>query len=458
MNKPLRSFLQGSVSRLQQIGANSIISGGATFVIGNEAADADSIISSLTYAYLKQWIWDERSDTGVADNMRRPIIPITAIKRSEIHLRRDVELLLTEIGIDLRDLICVDECSITATAAANNLDLILVDHNLISSSVLAQLGAAPDDIVREVLDHHEDSGSYLSASVREIEFDMINKKPEVASTCTIIAEKYLQKENIGALNEDIATLLISVIAIDSLNMDPTQKRGTSRDLNALTSLQLLFPTVQRDRLYNLLINAKTDPMFWESLSAKDAIRLDFKDFKFQNMDLSNSQSKKLSEEDRVPSLSFGVASVLQSAESFLKKKDLDDELQSYFSTLTDLSTSAADSSDDPKVLEVNTLMAIMFLTFHPQLRRSLLFFSDNEDTITALTAYLSTNSLDLNLSELEVDFDLFVHRDQGTPHRLGGRKNIFMTGYHQENLEMSRKQVAPIISNFCSNLSFTAAP
>ena len=57
--------------------------------VGNEAADADSIVSSLCYAYHNYQL-NTRSPT-MDRTTEDSFIPIVSIKRNELHLRRDVD-------------------------------------------------------------------------------------------------------------------------------------------------------------------------------------------------------------------------------------------------------------------------------------------------------------------------------------------------------------------------------
>ena len=432
-SRAMSQFLHGSKSNFLPTNFDADHARGATFVLGNEAADADSIISSLTYAKLKQW------ETG--NSVRKPIFPIVSIKRGDIHLRRDVELLLREIDLTLSDLICLDECNMANFANGCNLDLVLVDHNVLSKEVSKLLGpsAQHESIVKEILDHHEDCDAYKTATVRDIAYDSNTKSPLVASTCTLIAERFLQPLNTDALTLDIATLLIAVIAVDSLNMEPTQKRGTPRDRIALESLQLLYPTVQRDRLYNLLMNAKTDPLFWESLSARDAIRIDFKSFVYGTKNTDTSRDSVQSERCG----SFGIASVLQSVDSFLMKKDLNDELSSYLIP-TIASASPLPVSVPVPVSVLADMLVIMSLELLPEVRRSLLFFCTSESRIKSLSSYLAITGTDILLEDRS--------NIPGVPSvRTVNGQNVYMLAYNQGNTAMSRKQIAPILLDFYSS-------
>lgn len=451
MSTTLRGFTLGGIAQLKQSSVGALSSSGQTFVLGNEAADADSIISSLTYAFLKQWQCDNKIPSSSPAKLRSPFIPIVSISRKEIHLRRDVELLLNEVGLQLSDLVCVDECNIVNLASESKLDLILVDLNVLGHEMSKKFGSDQhvNAIVKEILDHHEDSGAYLQASVREIAFDAERKFPEVASTCTIVAEKYLEIDSVKALTEDIATLLVGVIALDSLNMNPSQRRGTARDQRALDSLLSLHPTIRRNHLFELLMNAKTDPLFWKSLSASDALRIDFKSFQIspqEKLPQSDDVSKETSQKQQG---SFGIASVLQSAESFLLKEDLDTELDSYFysSPVTgDCNSVPSLSSPAGLKVPVPDMLVIMNLEFTPQLSRSLLFFSSSEDRIRSLYAYLCAEGDALQLKAID--------SYKGNPSmRACSGGNVYVLAYQQGNTDMSRKQIAPFLSNYYSSAS-----
>jgi inorganic pyrophosphatase/exopolyphosphatase len=451
MPTTLRGFTLGSIAQLKQSNICALSSSGHTFVLGNEAADADSVISSLTYAFLKQWQCDNRIHSSSPAKLKTPFVPIVSVSRKEIHLRRDVELLLNEVGLKLSDLICVDECNIADLATESKLDLILVDLNVLGHEMSKKIGSdlQVNAIVKEILDHHEDSGAYLQASIREIAFDSGQKVPEVASTCTLVAEKYLEIDSVKALTEDIATLLVGVIALDSLNMNPSQRRGTPRDQRALDSLLSLHPTIRRNHLFELLMNAKTDPLFWKSLSASDAIRIDFKGFQIDSQEKLSPSSDESKETSRKQQGSFGIASVLQSAESFLLKADLDIELNSYFfpfpvseDCISVPSLSPPSGSKAP----VPDMLVIMNLEFTPQLSRSLLFFSHSEDRIRSLSAYLCAEGEALQLTAID--------SPKGNPSmRACNGGNIFVLACKQGNTDMSRKQIAPFLSSYYSSVS-----
>jgi exopolyphosphatase len=135
-----------------------------TICIGNEAADADSIISTLCYAYYKHI--QQNKDVDIdrdknTDNVTN-YFPIVCVRRDEIHLRRDVEILLQEIGVELSDLISYDEFPFDTTYLNKNYNIILIDHNALSTKVMNNNVAGEDigDKIVEIIDHHIDLDKY----------------------------------------------------------------------------------------------------------------------------------------------------------------------------------------------------------------------------------------------------------------------------------------------------------
>lgn len=411
MTKPLKTFLQG-LSKFKRSNGEA-----HTLVIGNEAADADSIISAVTYAFLRQWQASTTKQPAVA-SLCLPIVPVVSIDRKQMYLRRDVELLLKEVEIELCDLITMDEYCDTAAAGVHlPSDLVLVDHNVASKSLSSILGLSIEQqeenrLVKEILDHHKDEQRYLGSTGgighREIAFDVDTGKATVASACTLVAERYLDAANIDALTEEIAILLVAVIAVDSINMDPRAGRGTQRDLDAMNALTSRYPSINRDRLFSLMSNAKLDPLFWDSLTAKDAIYLDFKEFQGQPTTSSVSTT-------------MGVAAVLQPVTRFLTKPDLVEQLEDFFRNSN------------------NDVLVVMTFLLQPVSRRELLFVTRTSERLQSMTDFFTSNAA-LSLSSIGLT---------PTQANLGGFK---LAAYHQQNLSMSRKQVAPLLVEYYSTL------
>jgi len=113
-----------------------------TVVVGNEASDADSIITALTLAYLVQ-----KEDP---DGQGKLVIPLVACNREDMMLRRETVLLLNMCGVDAKNILHLDDPE-TIELLKKVDELVLTDHNK-ATGPLAQLG----DKVVMIIDHHQD--------------------------------------------------------------------------------------------------------------------------------------------------------------------------------------------------------------------------------------------------------------------------------------------------------------
>lgn len=185
-------------------------------VIGNQSCDADSMISSICYAYYKQFISSSlssslsvSSSSSTTTSISKQYIPIMAIKRNDIIFKREVNLLLNLINVSFDDLICIDELVLNEIYSENLLEITLVDHNQLSSN----FNELYSTIVTEIIDHHIDQGAYphIQGDSRIIAFNEVTGRAEVGSTCTLVAEKF---QNSNLINQEIALLLLGVIKLE----------------------------------------------------------------------------------------------------------------------------------------------------------------------------------------------------------------------------------------------------
>jgi exopolyphosphatase len=169
--------------------------------IGNQACDADSMISSICYAYYKALTAD-RTQTHVQ------YLPIMSILRNDIRFRREVKILLDLLQITFDDLICLDECPLDELSTGD-LSFTLMDHNHLTQ----QLHLPYSSLVTEIVDHHADQGHYPSVQGPErlIAFNAEIGKADVGSACTLVAERLSDAD---LLDASVATLLLGVISVE----------------------------------------------------------------------------------------------------------------------------------------------------------------------------------------------------------------------------------------------------
>eukprot|EP01052_Picozoa_sp_SAG31_P027173 SAG31_NODE_2520_length_5566_cov_7.772636_4_plen_256_part_00 len=145
----------------------------ATFVVGNESADADSIICATVVAFLRQ-VADPAAD----------YLPVIRCREQDLPMRGAAQLLLTQAGINPAHLLYLARdgpAAFSATLARG--PTILTDHNVPHDSWLN---------VTEIIDHHADAGlhEHLPSEFRRI-------LPTI-SCATLVAEELLQLHTLPA--------------------------------------------------------------------------------------------------------------------------------------------------------------------------------------------------------------------------------------------------------------------
>jgi exopolyphosphatase len=381
------------------------------FYLGNEASDADSIISSLTLAYLRH----QTSDINTVH------VPTACMKRSDLNLRRDVQILFEHIDLNISDIICVDDFDIFDSALFDS-TLTLCDHNKLSI-----MYESLSNRVVEIVDHHIDAGLYnnVCGTSRMIAFDSDINKAEVASTCTLIVEKYIESGS-EYLSREVAYLLMGVISLDTINMDVSAGLGTNRDARALDYLiSNYFSIEMKNNLFVRLKNAKTDPFFWAQLSAFDCLRLDYKCFQVETP-LNDTLHKS-------PVINIGTSAVLMAIADVIRKPLFtntilssmnDNDLQLYAILSFVIDVNVNETTDlNPSFDRCNKY-------------RELMIFSKSQDVLTKLHEYLMRdNENRFNFQESQIDKNSFL-------------PDLYVLSYNQLNLKYTRKQVAPELIEF----------
>ena len=390
--------------------------GKVTAVIGNEASDADSIVSSICYAYLKAHHYNNNT---MSDTAAAAVIPIASISRSNLHFRRELDVLLKTIDLELNDLLCIDEVPLSGIHDSNKLSLVLTDHNKLSST-LSPFSSS----VIEIVDHHVDSNQYswVRGISRDIAFDSINSKALVGSTCTLIAERYFQLSDCdSALSAEIATLLMGVISLDTINMDPQAGIGTPRDSSALSRLRSISPHDQY-HLFESLRDAKWDPIFWRDLSVMDSLIIDYKLFTIPS----------------AASNPIGISSILQTINDFTTKSDVRLDITQFMKE------------------QSLSMLVVMSFVQTPVPRRELLVITENSQLLEALDRFLmntTTHNLDCILEESLTSRMQQVLNATNQVAGMAVVEPLLCSIYTQGNSKASRKQVAPLMLAFYESYS-----
>ncbi|KAJ3210464.1 hypothetical protein HDU67_005273 [Dinochytrium kinnereticum] len=394
---PIVRFLTHAkaLSRTQQ-------ASGITVVIGNEAADLDSVVSAISYAFLKH-------STTQSETNARSYIPVIHVPRKDFAIRTDCTFALTRAfpstdnGDVTSQLTFIDEIDLDAISSSCDLKFILTDHNRLAPSL-----SRFSHLVHGILDHHRDEGLYPDVSPRVIE--------PVGSATSLVALEWKQSETGSeVMDGSLATLMLSPIMLDTINLDPKFGRCTDKDIEATQYLLPLANASEVERatfrkdLFDQLQAAKFD---CSSLSNEDLLKKDYKEVAVPH---------------GISTIKFGISSVTWFLDAWIEKES--GTLDSILSSLRSFS------------VEQHLDIALVMLAFnHPEpvgFRRELLVyvcdgFRQKEPQLA--DAFVT------NLEDERFGLGLKMDGVAG-----GGEPERVLKRYHQGNGKMSRKMLLPIV-------------
>jgi len=225
--------------------AKKHVSDAKLVVIGNEAADLDSMASSIVYAYLR--------------NLQVPglfVLPLMVIPREDFILRTEALYVFKEANIDLDDVIFIDELDLDKIM--EQAALVLVDHNKLAGDLKKF-----DSQVVTILDHHRDEGLYKTASPRIVE--------PVGSTTSLVAREFFTSGI--EVSRDVAVLLGGTILLDTVNLADDAGRVTELDKEIAARVLPLCPLPQQ-KFFDTVQKEKFNVA---GLSTNDLLRKDYKE-------------------------------------------------------------------------------------------------------------------------------------------------------------------------------------
>ena len=388
--------------------------------VGNEAGDADSIVSALAMGFYAHAIGE------------RSVVSVASVRSAgDFALRRDVAVLLEKSGVGIvpkDDLVFLDD---VRRGLQDGYRVGLLDHNALSKDYDLDANA-----VSLIVDHHREDNAHPSvdrlalevsalegvadvevwpspphdatsgrgnvndplSGWRDVRFDA-NAMRGVGSCCTLVSQYILGLE--GAKGELIRserallTMLLGVVLLDTSNLSPTAGKTTPTDVAVARQL---LGAIDRDDawandLYKDLCDAKFDPAFWKSLSPADALRFDYKQFSAQGA-------------------SFGSSAVLTRLDTFLP----DELLKAASARMTERSLD---------------FFLVLGLTVDPTPSRELMIIGPSPPASSS-PAWRLARSLERN--------DALRLKTSFSRHGFG----LTAQAYAQGNAKASRKQVVPI--------------
>ncbi|XP_038828400.1 exopolyphosphatase PRUNE1-like [Salvelinus namaycush] len=211
-------------------------SSGIHVILGNEACDLDSMVSSLAFAYFL---------SKTSGSSGKTVVPVLNIPRAEFHLRSDNVFLLKESGVPPEALVFRDEVDLAGLHRAKRLMLTLVDHNVLPSADIDL-----EEAVVEVIDHHHlERTPSISCSVTV----------ETVGSCATLVTEHIHHKAPEVLDRQVAQLLYGAIVLDCVNMAPEAGKVTPKDSQLSCLLESRFPDLPpRGALFQSLQSAKFD--------------------------------------------------------------------------------------------------------------------------------------------------------------------------------------------------------
>lgn len=239
-------------------------------VIGNQSADIDSIVSSISMAF---YLTSKQADSV-------PYVPIINSSKSLIKTKKECMFLFDYWSIDVeRDLVFINEWK-------NEVDeVILVDHNELDSKE-KEFGI--DLKIRAIIDHHLDKNLFMNADPRIVD-------TTVGSCSTLVANLFF--ESGIQLDESFAGMMLFPILSDTNNLTCRASKQDIEIAQILSTIskidsKLLYPQIEKFKFdlsdEDLIISLNKDYKQYETNELK---------WGMSSVNFSVNQWKQKSEDD-----------------------------------------------------------------------------------------------------------------------------------------------------------------
>jgi exopolyphosphatase len=226
-------------------------------------SDLDSLASAVAYAWY------------ATHHLGQPTVPLLQTPRIDLSLRAENLYALELSAIDPAHLLTGDELPSSSPPATK---YALLDHNALTGRFAADKNAR----VVAVVDHHVDERRHLDASPRVVEVP-------TGSCCSLVA-RLIQKEWPEGMSREIARMLLCAILSDTNGL---KAGGKAEDVDREVAPFLLEKTglvgtsagpvgnihdaKEAQELTQILATRKHGV---DSLSPRDLLRRDYKDYQF----------------------------------------------------------------------------------------------------------------------------------------------------------------------------------
>ncbi|KAH7324665.1 hypothetical protein B0I35DRAFT_348895 [Stachybotrys elegans] len=388
----LKSFLASARSCLAAPTAQR--KGPITFVVGNEAADLDSLCSAVVLAYIR---------SNSAPHTLH--VPLSNIPRADLALRTEMAAVLRHAGLAPADLLTLSD--LPSSLGPEDARWLLVDHNALTGP----LARFADEVVG-CIDHHVDEGVIAS-----------DAQPRIIEPCgscisLIVHENRETWDEISAMDvedgdavaEDnkLVKLALAPILIDTVNLTVASK-VKDKDVSSLKYLQgkLQGEAFDLNAYFEEIAKVQQDI---SQLSLRDILRKDYKEWDESGIKLGISSVPQLL--DYLVSRDGGAEALLDALKSWAEERSLD-------------------------------VVSIMTASYRDNdFYRELLVWGLSADGKAAVEEFVNVGQ-SLNLQPWQ----------DGNLNHQGDRM-----AWHQGDRSSSRKQVAPLLRKAMANVKGRASP
>jgi inorganic pyrophosphatase/exopolyphosphatase len=231
--------------------------------LGNVSCDMDSAVGAILLAY---YLTNKNEYFGDYGNYEIFYVPVINCPRAELVARIDIHHHFKSYGIDLKNLVFIDDLDLNHYSNNNILNLALIDHNKLDYSQQAW-----DNSVTFVLDHHVDLKAYPNAN-KVIEF--------CGSACSMAINSIFKNNLHEILTKEICQFFSAAILIDTENFKPTLKGTKWSQIDEDAFLQI--NRIAFYDYFNELINLKTDRKANIELGLDLILKKDYKNYQWKN--------------------------------------------------------------------------------------------------------------------------------------------------------------------------------
>jgi len=258
-------------------------------VLGNQSADMDSIMSSISLAF---YISQQEISSFLGHEVSFAI-PIINIPREDMKLRKDSLLIFEKAGVSIENLLFAEDIIIN-----DDTQIVLVDHNVVEFPFDTH-----DSKVSIIIDHHKDEGYFSNCKNNQ-------RVIETAGSClSIIAREILKgSPNFFNSHPNIALMFVATILLDTSNFDEGTKKTTPLDVEIYEKLSPLVDCPD----FESLLAARIDV---SGFSTGDLFRKDLKIRRFGGYTLAMASIPNDHESFVTPDFEDFVDSFMKSRES-----------------------------------------------------------------------------------------------------------------------------------------------